>query len=261
MSFDDTSLLPTYAVLSYYVFSIVCVHFYIFIYFSFLSFLFFPSVSLCKPFFCLSIHLFFITLWYNIKMLYSNLSFIKAAATDIRYLARSNFSRSLVPKKKFSLIWLLVFKLCHIFGQEEGYLFWVWMSLRQVASDNNSRWICKEAIIKQLSLAYSFRKMFFIGQNLKHVYATYFFLERLDSFWLTLVDINCQKFVSHHIKEYCMRIQIPKETNHEIKTCSPVSVDVEKSCLLMSSLNSLRAIFNFSQFHEHIFRNSNCSLK
>ena len=58
-----------------------------------------------------------------------------------------------------------------------------------------------------------------------------------------------------------MRIQIPKETNHEIKTCSPVSVDVEKSCLLMSSLNSLRAIFNFSQFHEHIFRNSNCSLK
>ena len=122
----------------------------------FLSFLFFPSVSLCKPFFYLSIHLFFITLWYNIKMLYSNLSFIKAAATDVRYLARSNFSRSLVPKKKFSLIWLLVFKLCHIFGQEEGYLFWVWMSLRQVASDNNSRWICKEAIIKQLSLAKCF---------------------------------------------------------------------------------------------------------
>ena len=44
--------------------------------------------------------------------------------------------------------------------------------------DNNSQSICKQAIIK-LSLAYSFRNMFFIGQNLKHVHMTYSFLELL----------------------------------------------------------------------------------
>ena len=40
----------------------------------------------------------------------------KGAATDMRYFARSKFSRSLVYKKSFSLIWKLVFKV--------GYLFW-----------------------------------------------------------------------------------------------------------------------------------------
>ena len=46
LSLDNTSLLPTYAVLSYYVFCIVCVHFYIFIYFSFFIVLVF---SICFP--------------------------------------------------------------------------------------------------------------------------------------------------------------------------------------------------------------------
>ena len=36
-------------------------------------------------------------------------------------------------------------------------------------------------------MAYSFRKMFFIGENLKHVYMAYYFLEFLIFFWLTLV--------------------------------------------------------------------------
>ena len=48
--------------------------------------------------------------------------------------------------------------------------------------------LSKQAIIK-LSLAYSFGKMFFIGQNLKHVHITYSFLELLIFFWLALVDI------------------------------------------------------------------------
>ena len=88
-----------------------------------------------------------------------------------------------------------------------------------MASDNNSRQICKQAIIK-LSLAYSFRKMFFIGQNLKHVHMTYSFLELLIFFWLTQVDIYSLKFISHHITEilYLETDQTPKETNHEIKT-------------------------------------------
>ena len=40
---------------------------------------------------------------------------IKGAATDMRYFARSKFSRSIVHKKYFSLIWQLVFKLRYYF--------------------------------------------------------------------------------------------------------------------------------------------------
>ena len=47
------------------------------------------------------------------------------------------------------------------------------------------------AIIK-LSLVYSFRRMFFIGQNLKHVHMAYSFLELL---------IFCLEFISPHTKE------------------------------------------------------------
>ena len=43
---------------------------------------------------------------------------LKAAATDMRYFARSKFSRSLVHKKNFSLIWQVVFKLGYVFCQE-----------------------------------------------------------------------------------------------------------------------------------------------
>ena len=71
--------------------------------------------------------------------------------------------------------------------------------LWEVTRDNNSRQICKQAIIT-LSLAYSFQKMFFIGQNLKHVHMAYSFLKLLIFFWLTR-DISCLKFLSLHIKE------------------------------------------------------------
>ena len=73
-------------------------------------------------------------------------------------------------------------------------------TLRKVATGNNSRQICKQSIIK-LSLAYSFRRMFFIDQNLNQVYMTYSFLELLIFFWLTEVDIDCLEFISHHITE------------------------------------------------------------
>ena len=36
---------------------------------------------------------------------------IKGAVTDTKYFARSKFSRSLVHKKNFSLLWQVVFKL------------------------------------------------------------------------------------------------------------------------------------------------------
>ena len=43
---------------------------------------------------------------------------VKGAATDMRYFARSKFSRSLVHKKNFSLIWQVVFKLGYVFCHE-----------------------------------------------------------------------------------------------------------------------------------------------
>ena len=50
-------------------------------------------------------------------------------------------------------------------------------------------------------MTYSFREMFFIGQNLNRVHMTYSFLELLIFFWLTQVDIYCLEFISHHITE------------------------------------------------------------
>ena len=71
----------------------------------------------------------------------------KDAAVDMRYLVSSKLSKSLVHKEKE---------------------------------------ICKQTIIK-LSLAYSFWKIFFIGQTLKLVLMTYSFLELLIFFLSTLV--------------------------------------------------------------------------
>ena len=69
-------------------------------------------------------------------------------------------------------------------------------------------------------MAYSFWKMFFIGQIINHVHMTNSFLELLIFFRLTQVDIYSLKFISHHITEilYLDTDQAPKETNHEIKT-------------------------------------------
>ena len=61
-----------------------------------------------------------------------------------------------------------------ILSVEVGYLSMFELTRRKV-SKNNSRKMCKQATIK-LSLAYSFRNMFFIGQNLKYVHMTYFLI-------------------------------------------------------------------------------------
>ena len=43
---------------------------------------------------------------------------LKGTATDMRYFARSKFSRGLVHKKNFSLTWKVVFNLGYVFYQE-----------------------------------------------------------------------------------------------------------------------------------------------
>ena len=99
---------------------------------------------------------------------------------------------------------------------------------------------CKQAIIK-LSLAYSFRKMFFIGQNLKHVHMTYSFLELLIFFCL---------------KKYCASIQTSWETNHKIPIMNLFLILMLKKPVFYAKLRLLVINFNVSQFHEHIFRSS-----
>ena len=43
---------------------------------------------------------------------------VKVAVRDMRYFTRSKYSRSLVDKKNFSVIWQVVFKLGYVFCQE-----------------------------------------------------------------------------------------------------------------------------------------------
>ena len=106
-------------------------------------------------------------------------------------------------------------------------------------------------------MAYSFRKMLLIGQNLKHVHMTYSFLELLIFFWLTQVDIYSLKFISHHITEilYLDTDQTPKETNHEIKTSiftcffHEIKTNIFTSFFNIRLKNPLWTSFIFSQFH------------
>ena len=70
-------------------------------------------------------------------------------------------------------------------------------------------------------MAYSFREIFSIGQNLNHVHMTYSFLELLIFFWLTQEIFIVWSFfltTSQKYLEYRIWIQTPKETNYEIKT-------------------------------------------
>ena len=53
---------------------------------------------------------------------FCNFSFLKAAATDMRHLARSKFSWSLIYKKNFGWISQVVFQLDYL-SREVGYLF------------------------------------------------------------------------------------------------------------------------------------------
>ena len=118
--------------------------------------------------------------------------------------------------------------------------------------------LCKfinKAIIK-LPLPYSLKKMFFIGQKLKHVHMTYSFPELLIFFWVPLVGIYCLEFVSHYVKEilhvntsYTGNQSRNKNKDIYIFTLSLILM-LKNPVFLMLSKSSLSAIFNFSYCHE-----------
>ena len=99
-------------------------------------------------------------------------------------------------------------------------------------------------------MVYSFRKMFFIFQYLKHVHMTYSFLELLIFF--------CLEFISHHTKEilYVNTNFMGNQswnTNHELVS----NIDVEKTCffnvklkLLFFFFFSVWVFFSFTNIHD-----------
>ena len=69
-----------------------------------------------------------------------------------------------------------------ILSVEAGYLF---LGLNELGEKSQPTIILGEFV--KFPLAYSFQRMIFIGQNLKHVLMTYSFLELLIFFLSTLV--------------------------------------------------------------------------
>ena len=95
----------------------------------------------------------------------------------------------------------------------------------------------------KLSMAYSFWKTFFVGQNLKHFHTTCSFLELLIFFWLTLVCFYYLKFISPHIKEifYVNTNSKRNQSWNKNKHFHLFSdIDVVISCLLNVQLKFLR---------------------
>ena len=105
-------------------------------------------------------------------------------------------------------------------------------------------------------MAYCFREMLFIGQNLKNAHMTYSFLELLIFFWLTLLDIYYLEFISHHIKGILYVNTNSKgnqswSKNKEIHShlCMIFTL---KNPVFKYSKNPWSTISNFSQFHNQI---------
>ena len=89
----------------------------------------------------------------------------------------------------------------------------------------------------KLLLADTFRKMFFIGQNLKNVRITFFFLEFLFFFLLLVVDI-CFDFIFYYIKEILHANTNSKgnqswNNNKELYIFTVSDIDIEKLCFFM----------------------------
>ena len=83
--------------------------------------------------------------------------------------------------------------------------------------------------------------MYFICQNLEHIHMTCSFLELFVFFWLTLVDIWCLEFISHHTEEIVCEYELHGKPIMKWKqTFSLVSdIDVEKTCFFNAKVKFL----------------------
>ena len=116
------------------------------------------------------------------------------------------------------------------------------MSLNELGEKSQATVIlgkfCKQTIIK-LSLAYSFRKIFFHWSKFKARSHEIFFS------W---------SFVFFFLEKYCMWIKTSWGTNYEIPLMNLFLILMLKKPEV--KLKLLWINFNVSQFHEHIFRSS-----
>ena len=105
-------------------------------------------------------------------------------------------------------------------------------------------------------MAYSFQKMFFIGQNLKHIHMMYYFLKLLIFFWLTL---HCLEFISDHAKEV---LHVKKYKLHgkpimkwKQRFSLVSAIDVEKTSFFNVKLNLF-----MNYFYKHTFQSSHLQM-
>ena len=100
---------------------------------------------------------------------------------------------------------------------------------------------------------YSFQKMVFVGQNLKHVHI----------FWtFDVLLINSRYLVLPHQRSIVSEYKLHGKPIMKNKpTFSLISdIDVEKTCFFNVKLNYFRINFHFSQFPEHLFRSSHSQM-
>ena len=99
----------------------------------------------------------------------SFLNEVEAAVTDLRYFARNKFSKCLVDKKNFDLIWHVVFKLRYLFCQGRLETSFEFVRIRKAAillseflnkSQSNCYWLIVFgkyfSLIKTYSTFYDF---------------------------------------------------------------------------------------------------------
>ena len=108
-------------------------------------------------------------------------------------------------------------------------------------------------------MAYSFRRIFFIGHNLNHVRNQYSFIFFPWTFDLLLISSSRYLLFGYLSQKYYIWIQPPKGTNHEIKasifTClfHEIKTNIFTWFKVYKVNNSLWTTF-FFQFH--IFRSN-----
>ena len=125
---------------------------------------------------------------------------LKAALTDMRYLARSKFSERIVQINNFGLIWPAVFRLGYCFVKGGRLPL---MSLNELEENRKRQlfsvnlWTNHNQPLTGLRSA----ENVFYWPKFKARSHGIFFSWSLIFFWLTLVYIYCLEFISHYIKE------------------------------------------------------------
>ena len=109
-------------------------------------------------------------------------------------------------------------------------------------------------------MAYSFRRIFFIGHNLNHVRNQYSFIFFPWTFDLLLISSSRYLLFGYLSQKYYIWIQTPKGTNHEIKTSIFTCFFHEIKTNIFTCFFIIKLKIPYEQslflFHEHFFRSS-----